>query len=96
MNINTVLGNCKFDEYKGKLYTGLTGQTHKASGPKCKFLCDDDPNCVSASVRMIRGQGMLCELMNDAPGDVTALTNDPDVVLYVKKGNLLNQPDFIR
>ena len=86
---HSTLCECQFEVYQGRSYQSNTaGQTHNTSGPKCKYLCVEDARCQSATVRMIQGQGMVCEIMYDAPSDIMVTVVDVHAVLYIRKGEL--------
>ena len=82
-----LVNSCIFNELHGKLLkSSAIGETHKASGPKCRSLCYDNITCVSVNMVLVRGWGFRCDIMFNGPTKFSDLVENPDAVLYVKRG----------
>ena len=82
-----LVNSCPFDDFPGRVFQlSPVRETYKASGPKCRSLCYDNIKCVSVNVVLIRGWGFRCDVMYNGPTKLSDLVENPDAVLYVKRG----------
>ena len=86
--LNThLVKSCIFDEFTGRIYQlSPAGETYRASGPKCRSLCYDNIQCISVNVVLVRGWGFRCDVMFNGPTKLSDLVENPDAMLYVKRG----------
>ena len=79
---------CAFDVYNSRVYKNMSVlKTHRqTSGPKCKYLCQEDIRCIGANLLLVRGQGFLCEILYESYSDRADIVQKVDAMVFIKKG----------